>query len=476
MALFGAKVKILLDNGIMKHWDWFQIDSLVNIQSIEKISPNFTKNFKNYDYFHKRYYKNYLKVILERILLKRALKTYNDKNLEYIFYKDIIDKNNLNIENWQELKKYALSSTIRFFKNEDLDIKNNHKHRYYYYLSLKNAIISRDVGNYILNEIKFDYFIAGQGLYSTCRPAFEFLKKNGKKCLISLGHHGHLIENKRNFITDIQFQLLSSSMFWKEHKKRVVTEKMKKEVKKYFDYRLNGLSRDIKRHSLIEMTNLYSVKKNDGFKFHIAMFPNVIWDGNITDRHIAFDSYLDWLISTVNYIKNRTDIKLYIKAHPGEKFASKNTPGVLDLIKKYVDLEEVKNIVLLPPYKNFNTYHFLKSGIDLAIVYDGFLGIEAPYLKIPTITCVMGGAYSIEGWNVTVASKREYFHYLNNLGELIEEFHKNHYNKYYNNFVRYLYWYIYELPIDMPTNKTNIMTLKKKDIFLDKKLIDMLDN
>ena len=56
----------------------------------------------------------------------------------------------------------------------------------------------------------------------------------------------------------------------------------------------------------------FKIKKDDGIKYHIAMFPNVIWDANTKDRHIAFDGYLDWLVTTINYVKNRKDIKLYI--------------------------------------------------------------------------------------------------------------------------------------------------------------------
>ena len=221
-----------------------------------------------------------------------------------------------------------------------------------------------------------------------------------------------------------------------------------------------------------------TVDKNDGYKYHIAMFPNVSWDGNIKERHIAFEGYLDWLISTINYIKNRNDMKLYIRSHPSEITVLKNSAKIIDLIKNQIKLKNVQNIILIPPEKNIDTYDFLKSGIDLGICYDGFLALEMPLLKIPTIMCVKGGFSSVEGGNYIISSKDEYFYYLDNIDKVIEEFHSN-YIKYYNNIIRYLYWYLFEIPIKLPSIskknplKIDLMQLKKSDLVLNKKLLKL---
>ena len=40
LALNGATVKILIDDGLLKHWDTFQIDELDDIKKIKKSSLN----------------------------------------------------------------------------------------------------------------------------------------------------------------------------------------------------------------------------------------------------------------------------------------------------------------------------------------------------------------------------------------------------------------------------------------------------
>ena len=89
-------------------------------------------------------------------------------------------------------------------------------------------------------------------------------------------------------------------------------------------------------------------KKHDKYKYHIAMFSNVVWGSNIRDIHNIFDSFIDWSVSTINYKKNRKDIKLYIKLHPAELYQCRNTPRFQDLIEKRVNLNEFENMFIIP--------------------------------------------------------------------------------------------------------------------------------
>ena len=472
LALNGAKVKILLDDGILTHWDTYQIDALpMNINNIEKYSLNPSHIFY-------KEYKNFLKIIFKKILIKKALRTFNIKNLEILYYSEILDREKLNYANVEELKKHAKSSTIRFFKTCNLDY-NTRFVKYYYYLSLKNAILNRNIGEYILSKINPNIFFTIHAKYSTHGPAFEFLEQNGIKCILNVGHLTHLTNKNKVFFSDIKWELLSSSRYWGRYKNILVTEKMKKNVEEFFEKRLKGFCLDkqgsgVKYHSSKDKEMIFKIKKDDSIKYHIAMFPNVIWDANTKDRHIAFDGYLDWLVTTINYVINRKDIKLYIRAHPAETIWCKTSDRVIDLIKEKISLKNVNNIIVIPPEKKVNTYDFLKSGIDLAIVYDGFLGIEMPYLKIPTITCVKGGLFSVEGGNFTVVNKEEYLNFLINIDKVIEDFHYN-FNIYRNNIIRYLYWYLNENLIKITSKNSDYMKLTKNDFNLDEKFITLLN-
>lgn len=475
-ALNGAKVKVLMDDGIMMHWDTYEFDILPIKKNIDEFSLN--------PYFNPYYYKKISRKVLngffEQDIKKSCFKTYTHKNLEYIFYSQIIDKKNLNYENIEDLKYYAESSTIRFFKTTQLDYDDKNV-KYYYLLSLKNALISREIGKYVLNEIKPDYFSTSHAIYSTYRPAFDYLEKNGIKCRVFGGAKCYTMDHRDVIYSDTKTQTLSTSKFWLKYKEKPVTQEMINKIEGFFKDRLNINGADMKWLKYMEKDKIFAVNKNDGYKYHICLFPNVIWDGNIKERHVIFKGVLDWLLSTIKYLKNRKDIKMYIKAHPGELTFSEKTDRIIDLIKHNINIKEFENLILIPPEKKINTYEFLKSGIDLGIVYDGILGIEIPLLKIPTIVIAKGGYISVENGDILVNNKQEYFNYLDNIDSVINEFHEN-YQKYYLNIVRYAYWFIFDSNIKLPTISNykghfivDLMKVKKEELILDKYFLEIFE-
>jgi len=469
LALNGAKVYILLDDGVLLHWETYQVNNLTDINQINRTNLNPYNNPKliNNQFVITHFYK--------KNIIKKALKTYRDKNLKIIYYSSVLRKVNLN--NWQKLKKHAKSSTIRFFKTSELDY-NNKFVKYYYSLSLKNAILSRNVAEFICNNIEPDIFITSHAIYSTWGPPFEYLNKKGVKCLNYSFVHGHSINPKEIFISSGSSTFfLSSCKNWKIFKQKPVTEDMKNKINQYFTSRLNFNTSDTKILYQGKRTS-FKVDKNDGYKYHISLFPNVIWDGNICDKHKVFEDYRDWVLSTINFLKNKSNIKLYIKSHPSEITVLKNSPRIVDIITKNIDMNNIDNVILIPPEEIIDTYEFLKSGIDLGLIYDGFLAVEMPFLRIPTIMCVKGGMFAVENGNIIVTSKKEYFDYLDNIEKTLKDFHKN-YQERYNNIVRYLYWYIFENAIKLPTLsktrylRTNLLQLKQDDTIIDEKLLEI---
>lgn len=470
-AIYGAKVIILIDDGVLKHWDTLQINDINNIKSINKINLN---PYPRLDLNLKKRINNFF----FKFLIKVSLSTYQDENLRFINYSQIASNYNLQIDNLDDLEKYAEASTIRFFKSE-LDFKDDNI-KYYYNLSLMNAILSRNIGKYIYDKLKPDIFITSHGIYSTWGPAFDFLKEKGIYSLIFIDKHVHSEDFRDIYFSDTIAQKLTESKFWKSFKKANVTEHMEKMVRDYFSKRFNYDVFDTKIY-YSKGTNTFTIDKNDGYQYHVAMFPNIIWDGNVKDRHTVFDNLTDWIISTIDYVEKRTEIKLIIKSHPAEASLYRTSTKTEDIIKKNFDIKEFKNVTLIPPERNINTYQFLKSGVDLGICYDGFLAIEMPFLKIPTIICTDSGRFSVEDGNFTVKDKNQYFYYLDNIDYIIKKFHSN-YKEYYNNIIRYAYWYLYENVMKLPSLSnqglygTRLSQIGKKDLILDKKLIKILNN
>ena len=198
-------------------------------------------------------------------------------------------------------------------------------------MSLLNAIFSENIAEYIYCKLKPDLFITSHGIYSTWGPAFKYLFDRGINTLVYSSIHGHSLDPHEWFFTNNNIYFLSKSKFWRKFKKNPVTEEIKTIMENYFHKRRNFFSFDTKL--LYKISTLYKIDKDDGYKYHIALFPNVIWDGNIIDRHKIFNNYLDWIISTIKYGKGRKDIKLYIKSHPSKISVLKNSPRFVDIIR-----------------------------------------------------------------------------------------------------------------------------------------------
>ncbi|MFX1391961.1 MAG: hypothetical protein ACFFAH_00165 [Promethearchaeota archaeon] len=485
-ALNGAKVKILIDDGILYHWDTLQFDNWNTFQ-INKENPKIIKidryqlNPLNYNFRRILTLKNHLlDVFLQKRIIKKALNAYKVENMEYIYYSDIINRNEVKYENLEDLKKHAESSSIRFFRNCDLDYNNKYI-RYYYNLSLKNAILCRNIGKFVFYNLKPDLFLTSHGMYSTHGSTYEFLKENGIKCRLYIT----LSYTNKYYIKfiDTKEQTLSRCKFWHDYKNKPLTEEMRKKVDNYFSGRFKGSTVDIKVHSkYIKNTKSFIENSNDKYKYHIILFSNIIFDGNIRDRHFAFDGLLDWLLSTIEYVKNRKDIKLYIRAHPREKRFSRNTPKIFEILSKYIDINTIENIVPISSDFKINTYEFVKNKIDLVIIYDGFLGLELPYLGIPTIICAGDGMTNVVGANKSIKNKEEYFNYLENVDKLINEYRDNR-DIIRDNVIRYVYWYLFEDRIELPSfkfglkfnNYFNLKFLNKRDLLINKNLIDLFN-
>ncbi len=456
LALNGAKVYMLLDNGLLKHW--------------EK-GPK-----KNYSYYF-RNYKNPFYLFFFRYLMRKALKTYTDKNLQIIYYSDIL--RNVDQKNWKNLKKFAISSTIRFFQTSELDY-NDSRVKDYYELSLKNALLSRNIGEYVLKKIQPNYFVTSHGIYSTWGPAFEFLKENNINCIVCARFHTHTLEAQNFYFTTSKTQTLSRCDFWQKYKDTPVTKYMINKVEKLINQRINHSTEDtISYYS--ERIGLYQINKDDHYKHHIAIFPSLIWDGNIKDRHIAFTGILDWITSTIDFLKERKDIRIYLKFHPAEVTIFQNSAKIEDLIKDYLEQNRIENLVLIPTRTNIDPYKFIKSGVDFGICYDGIIALEMAHLKIPVLLGGGGGRFCVEGGNFQAKSREEYFNYLDKIDEIIEDY-KINYNKYYENIVRYAYWYFFANVLTLPTlskknrRKIDLYQVKKKDLILDKKYFEIFSN
>ena len=109
---------------------------------------------------------------------------------------------------------------------------------------------------------------------------------------------------------------------------------------------------------------------------------------------------------------------------------------------------------------------------DVQKLYSEF--ILPTYTQIPV--CLVRGRGS-RVWDI---EDKEYLDFFDNIDKYIKDFHQN-YPKFHDNIIRYVYWYIFDNTIKLPTLsgkgllKTDLLQLKKEDLTLDQKLIKILN-
>lgn len=182
---------------------------------------------------------------------------------------------------------------------------------------MENCKLTFAIGEQIYEKYHPNVFITSHGIYSTWGPMYDFFKTKKIKSYVYAGKHSHALNQKYIYFTDSKVQTLTRSSFWNKYKNTQVTTEMKKKVDEYFKTRFRHATMDTKVY-FGEEANILQIVKDKRKKFNIAIFPNSIWDGNIHDRHQAFEGIIDWLVKTVYYFRNREDCQVYIKFHPAE--------------------------------------------------------------------------------------------------------------------------------------------------------------
>ncbi len=145
----------------------------------------------------------------------------------------------------------------------------------------------------------------------------------------------------------------------------------------------------------------------------VGMLTNIIWDAQLIYPDNIFKSMVEWIFETIDYFKNRKDIQLVIRAHPGEiNYDRESKQKVKDeILKRYKKLPE--NIFVIGSENSISTYTF--AGIcEPLIIYATKMGMEFSPLGQKVICA--GESY-IKNKDITMDpnTKEEYFKILDQI-------------------------------------------------------------
>ena len=334
----------------------------------------------------------------------RACKLTQDEviplfNLDTIRLSEFIDSELL-----EELKKKAGEVCINYpdsFEYHGIDLiysVNESITRYYYgadppseaekfrlrFEHLLTAMICTEASKIINEDYHPDVLLTQMLVYSMGRPFSRFFE-NIRECRVcSFGIVGHnysafAVDDHETFMHNERF-----NKFIKARSRKILTEEERVELRGWFSERLKGTSTFHIEHGSFQVdVDLKKRLKIDNNKRNLFLFTGIFWDAKTDEESTIFDSLTDWVVSTVDIIKDKQDINLYIKVHLAEAFGTKSLKGVLDFVyEKYPVLP--KNIIPILPEWQINPYDLFPY-MDAALIYNSTTGLEAAYMDIPVI-------------------------------------------------------------------------------------------
>lgn len=303
------------------------------------------------------------------------------------------------------------SATMRFFGKCEISDEKYELPVLKRYLA--GAMISTLALTRLYEKYKFDHTLSNQGFYIPQANVVSVARKFNshvvawdlayrKQCL-HFSHDDAIIKQNGDEPNEIW-----ENIFW--------NNEVKNEVRSYLSQRWSGqsdwqhnLSKGIDEEPAI-------IAKEIGLnpdKPTIGLLTNVIWDAQISYPANAFANQIDWLITTVEYFKNRNDLQLLIRVHPAEiKSWIASRQFAIEEIKKAFG-EIPPNIFIIPPESKLNTYKAM-SNCNAVIVYGTIAGLELSCMGIPVIAAGQAWVRN-KGITMDVSSPEEYMNILNTL-------------------------------------------------------------
>ncbi|MBP3128262.1 capsule biosynthesis protein [Thalassospira sp. ER-Se-21-Dark] len=196
------------------------------------------------------------------------------------------------------------------------------------------------------------------------------------------------------------------------------SEKQDREISEYLESRRKG-SRDwiwFNRDADNDIDGFASRVGLDWSRPVIGMLTNVVWDAQLHYPANAFPGMVDWVLRTVEYFKERSDLQLLIRVHPGEL-----APPGGSTVSRQPIAEEIRsvfgnlpeNVFIIGPESSVSTYAAMDR-CDSVLIYGTKTGVELTSVGIPV---VVGGEAWIrnKGLTMDATSAENYFSHLDKL-------------------------------------------------------------
>lgn len=268
-----------------------------------------------------------------------------------------------------------------------------------------SALLTAEVAFRIDEQWQPDIVLCNMSCYSPWEAFYKYYQQNGTRFrMISLTQFDF------KSVTFNQFELYGDSRRFRHYAQArsasALSSSERVELDRFMQERYSGQA-DIfrslnffKTNSIPSETNLLHIDRN---KRNIFLFSNIYWDVGLSEQGSLYSDVISWVLGTIDLLKNKPSIHLYIKPHPGEVFdTASSLKGISRIIReKYPQLPD--NVTIIEPEMKIKTYDLFPL-IDLGVIFTGTLGLEMMLAAIPVVST---GATTHHGLGFAAEPKTE---------------------------------------------------------------------
>lgn len=191
-------------------------------------------------------------------------------------------------------------------------------------------------------------------------------------------------------------------------------EKKEFEINKYFGF-LDGFQQDeewLKNFYMIQRSKVNEILPNYVSEFlrgdqKVFLLPcNVIGDSSLLNRESIFRSQRNFVSETVDYFKNNPNLKLIIRAHPGEVWVKSKVVIKMGEFAKDIS-KDITNILVIDSTDDLNTFSLVPY-VHAALIWITSAGVDLVARGIPVIAAAIP-KYTGLGIVEEPKSKEEFF-------------------------------------------------------------------
>ena len=277
-----------------------------------------------------------------------------------------------------------------------------------------SALLTAEVARRIDEEWNPNIVLCNMSCYSTFEAFYKHYSNNGERFRqISIDPMNYFA------ITFNQLDLYKLNRFLSYRESRIsklLSDSERALLNEFLNKRFAGHSEIFLREAyfkLFSKNEILAQLNLDIEKQNIFLFSNIYWDVGLSEMAGLYPGVISFVLCTIELLKNKPNIHLYIKPHPGEVFdSSSSLKGISQIVReKYPQLPA--NVTVIEPEWKINTYDLFPH-IDLGVIFNGTVGLEMMLAGIPVVSTGATTHYGL-GFAAEPYTEAEYINLL--LGE-----------------------------------------------------------